>query len=285
MAWVWLVHPIIEPSLFTSYTKACALCPITQHCITSTLHRATLDYISCSKACALCYSIRRALTASQGSNAQGLDWSLCFPTGVCLAWWSCKICKTASQGSNAQLPTPRDLAGPFVSNPTPGDQMSNMRDTQLGNRDGIRWRGDAEQGDFDENPSQKIFDNGFCLICNIYYVFLDYASKVLCESFKSISDCSLSREDERFSGQRDLLSTISQTLMPLNSLTSSAPDHSPRQNCPRTNFFGLCLQAVQSTDHRLICPLEMPQVQVQVHKSKKTFLVSVSMLSSPLTTS
>ena len=57
---------------------------------------------------------------------------------------------------------------------------------------------DAEQGDFDENPSQKIFDNGFCLICNIYYVFLDYASKVLCESFKSISDCSLRREDERF---------------------------------------------------------------------------------------
>ena len=29
----------------------------------------------------------------------------------------------------------------------------------------------------------------------------------------------------------------------------------------------------------------MPQVQVQVHKSKKTFLVSVSKLSSPLTTS
>ena len=53
-----------DPSLFTSYTKACALCPITQRCITSTLHRATLDYISCSKACALCYSIRRAPTAS-----------------------------------------------------------------------------------------------------------------------------------------------------------------------------------------------------------------------------
>ena len=126
---------------------------------------------------------------------------------------------------------PRDLTGPFVSQPVyvwPGGHVKYVRllvrvqmpncphpETQLvllfltqhlaikcqiceTPSQEIGMELDAKQGDFDEDPSQKIFDNGFCLICNIYYVFLDYASKVLCESFKSISDCSLRREDERF---------------------------------------------------------------------------------------
>ena len=98
---------------------------------------------------------------------------------------------------------------------------------------------DAEQGDFDENPSQKIFDNGFCLICNIYYAFLDYASEVLCESFKSISDCSLSREDERFSGLWSARSLINdQSDFDATQLTDQLCSRSPPSaRLPRDKLF------------------------------------------------